>query len=149
MCYEPDEYYECYESTIRKARKPHKCDGCFQPIEAGELYKYGSGIFQGEPVVDRVCGACELRVYRLHIIELAEGCPPWSSWYPPYDAIEAMGVHHDKARYYTSKHLDDPETERGWMEVTFGAMAVGPSKEQGQAYLGMLRDRRKQAAVKA
>lgn len=148
MCYEPDEYYECYETTIRKARKPHKCDGCFQPIGAGELYKYGSGIFQGEPVVDRVCGACELRVYRLHIIELAEGCPPWSSWYPPYDAIEAMHHHASRAVYYEKGHKG-PMDEYGHQAMAFGVLSVAPTKEQGQAYLSMMRDRRKQAAVKA
>lgn len=147
MCYEPDEYYDCYETTIRKARKQHKCDGCFQPIEAGELYKYGSGILQGEPVVDRVCGACELRVYRLHIIELAEGCPPWSSWYPPYDAIDAMRHHERNAEYYDDEESRTPINETIAMAMAFKPMTVDPSKEHGQTYLGMLRDRRKQAAV--
>jgi hypothetical protein len=141
MCYEPDEYYECYESAIRKARKPHKCDGCFQPIESGDLYKYGSGIFQGEPVVDRVCGACELRVYRLHIIELAEGCPPWSSWYPPYDAIEAMCEHARNAQYYDDEENRTPINKTNVMAMAFKPMTSVPTKEQGQAYLGMLRDR--------
>lgn len=40
--------WDCYTETKPKARKPHRCDQCFQNVDIGELYLRVEGIWEGE-----------------------------------------------------------------------------------------------------
>lgn len=82
MCFTYDEYAEVYNETVRTARKYHGCLGCRRGIQKGQRYVDASGIFDCEPFSYRVCGACELDRYRIHIGELGEGCRWNTSWCP-------------------------------------------------------------------
>lgn len=79
MCFDT-ERPDAYGEEIRKARKPHRCDGCQREILAGDLYVSGHGIFDGEAFSLKVCGACEHTRERIHEQELEEGCRWDESW---------------------------------------------------------------------
>lgn len=49
---------EFYRKTVRKARKPHRCDLCRSQIEIGETYFYESGKFEGSMFENHVCNDC-------------------------------------------------------------------------------------------
>lgn len=49
---------EFYNSFIRKARKPHKCEYCEKEIAAGEKYSYESGKFEGDFFTRTLCIPC-------------------------------------------------------------------------------------------
>ena len=50
---------DCYNATVRKARKAHECSDCRGQIRAGERYHYISGIWDGEPQDYKRCADCE------------------------------------------------------------------------------------------
>lgn len=134
MCYESDDYAEFYEASIVRARKPHRCDCCCNMITCGELYYYGSGKFDGDFFTSHYCGACELVIYRLHIIELMDGCPWRTSWYPPDDAMQEMFEKQQNAAF--SERV--PAEQRDlcdWSSLTIRPMLERPTVEMGQAYL--------------
>jgi hypothetical protein len=56
--YGGDETAEVYNEVERKARKPHKCDGCGGKIAVGEKYTYYSGIYDHEPFHGHACAEC-------------------------------------------------------------------------------------------
>jgi hypothetical protein len=95
MCFYYDDYASVYHEQVRTARKPHKCDHCRREIAKGQRYVYGSGVFDGSGFSLKACGACELDRYRIHIIELGEGCSPHDSWadMSSDDVIEWMHYH--------------------------------------------------------
>jgi len=70
--------------TVRypKTRKPHTCDECFRAIPAGELAEYVSQKFEGELLANYYCGECEATRFRVHLMELAEGCAGNETWCP-------------------------------------------------------------------
>lgn len=49
---------ELYNSYIRKARKPHKCEYCEKEIMVGEKYSYESGKFEGDFFTRTLCIPC-------------------------------------------------------------------------------------------
>ena len=49
---------ECMFTTIRRARKEHKCVECHEKIHKGEKYEYISGIWDGEPHSYKTCLPC-------------------------------------------------------------------------------------------
>ena len=55
------DYDSCtvYNEKDRKARKPHKCLECGRIIEPGEIYIYGSGIFDHAPFNHATCADCQ------------------------------------------------------------------------------------------
>lgn len=55
--------YRHLESGQRKARKPHVCDLCLQPIEPGWIYDYTSTIDDEGPYTWRAHPAC-LAIFR-------------------------------------------------------------------------------------
>lgn len=74
MCfYYDDGTWDFCEQSVRRARKSHRCTYCRRGILAGELYAYSAGSFDGDFIVEKICGACELDRYRVHILELGEG----------------------------------------------------------------------------
>lgn len=85
MCFYYDSYCEVYTESVRKARKPHRCDGCGATIHPGTFYTSSSGIFEGEPFSGATCGSCELTRFRIHLQELHEGCEWRESWIAPED----------------------------------------------------------------
>ena len=52
--------YEDLGTTIRKARKTHKCDWCGAVIEKGEQYEYQKFVFDGEMYDWKAHLACSL-----------------------------------------------------------------------------------------
>ena len=49
---------ELYNSYIRTARKPHKCEYCEKEIIAGEKYSSESGKFEGDFFTRELCIPC-------------------------------------------------------------------------------------------
>ena len=49
---------ECFIEKNRKARKTHICCECGETIEKGDLYRYESGIWEGEPKDYKTCVDC-------------------------------------------------------------------------------------------
>lgn len=73
MCFD-HQYADVYYAEVRRARKPHICNDCYEKIQPGELYLYISGIGDDGPFTAKVCGACELTRLRMSFHEIAEGC---------------------------------------------------------------------------
>ena len=58
------EIAECYGHEHRSAIKDHICCECKGTIQAGEIYHYHHGVWDGEASSYKVCRECEdLRVY--------------------------------------------------------------------------------------
>lgn len=60
MC---DEYLDedgpdAFQSRVRRAAKEHSCIACKETIRRGDLYRYSSGIFEGQPFSYRHCLRC-------------------------------------------------------------------------------------------
>src|SRR6185312_1320887 len=92
MCFDHDGYADAYTDTVRKARKPHACDECYEKsIAAGQLYFATSGIFEGQPFNGHYCGACELTRFRIWLHELGEGCFGNDAWCPLGELHEYCG----------------------------------------------------------
>ncbi len=49
---------EFYSTTTPKARKPHICDECREPIAKGDTYQRTVYKFEGALGVDRLCASC-------------------------------------------------------------------------------------------
>ncbi len=96
MCFYGDETAEVYHSKIRRSRKSHRCDCCGSVILLGEIYEYGSGIFDGDPFCFKSCGSCELLRWLIHVYELADGCRQYESWAPMdeelFEAAKDRGI---------------------------------------------------------
>lgn len=54
------EPYAVYDTTIRKARKSHKCSACETTISPGERYADIRTVFDGSVDTYKRCGRCEL-----------------------------------------------------------------------------------------
>lgn len=134
MCYESDDHAEFYEASIVRARKPHRCECCCKTIQVGELYHYGSGKFDGDFFTSRHCGPCVLVIYRLHIIELMDGCPPQTSWYPAEDAWHEILEKRRNAEY-AERVPAEQRKPYDWSSLTIRPMLERPTVEMGQAYL--------------
>lgn len=80
MCFDSDDYWDCMTVTTSKARKPHRCSDCCEPIEAGQFYKLTTGKFDGDWTKHKSCGQCELARWLIHVQELADGCRWGESW---------------------------------------------------------------------
>jgi hypothetical protein len=93
MCFTYDSYCDAYTERVRKARKPHVCEGCARGIAVGETYTHVSGIFEGDPFTSRVCGACELDRYIIYLRELGEGCGWQEAWIAPGDLHDYRHEH--------------------------------------------------------
>ena len=52
------EYPGCFSAKNRKARKEHTCCECGETIPKGALYRYESGIWEGEPQDYKTCLDC-------------------------------------------------------------------------------------------
>ena len=48
----------CYLTTLRKARKSHKCCECGGEIVRGQRYEYVSGVWDGDPDSHKTCLTC-------------------------------------------------------------------------------------------
>lgn len=48
----------CSSTTIRKARKDHRCVECRETIKAGDRYEFVSGVWDGEPAAYKTCLSC-------------------------------------------------------------------------------------------
>lgn len=58
VCIDANEYPEVYNSTIKTARKEHKCYECGDPIKKGQKYEYVNGKWDGEWTVFKTCITC-------------------------------------------------------------------------------------------
>jgi hypothetical protein len=59
----PDDLFDmespgCQSTSIRKARKAHRCCECHEPILPGQRYEYTSGVWDGAPDAFKTCLAC-------------------------------------------------------------------------------------------
>lgn len=80
MCFHYEYYPEFQSASLVRARKGHRCEGCGKTIQPKHLYYYVAGKFEGDFFTTKVCGACQLDQYRIHIIELSRGCRHAESW---------------------------------------------------------------------
>jgi len=55
---DPDSEPEFYYSSVRVARKFHKCDECKEEIEPGDTYEHVSGTWENEWLVNKTCSDC-------------------------------------------------------------------------------------------
>lgn len=53
-----DGYAELYQSTMRKARKEHRCRECGNTIKPGEMYEYTVIVFDGDFSTKKTCEKC-------------------------------------------------------------------------------------------
>lgn len=90
MCFTNFEPAEVFRTTRRRARKAHRCDDCHDGIQRGEMYRYSSGIFDGEPFSLKTCRRCLYDISRIYTAELAEGCPPSESTPPTGELYDAL-----------------------------------------------------------
>ena len=74
MCFIADEYAEVYHAHSRRARKDHQCYECNDGIKAGEIYEYGSGVFDGRGFSQKTCRRCVYDRARIYQIERRNGC---------------------------------------------------------------------------
>lgn len=102
MCFEYDSFCSVYNENVRKARKPHKCVSCKNGIRSSELYTDISGCCEGDWFAYKVCGACELDRYRIHLDELGEGCHWSDSWCAP----EELQTHRHHTGMVHSNRID-------------------------------------------
>ncbi len=65
-----DETYKLYSETVRRARKPHTCSACSEPIPIGHRYAHVSAILDGVTVYRR-CARCQ--TLHLALRELGDG----------------------------------------------------------------------------
>lgn len=67
---------DAFKSTLRTARKAHKCCECGGAIAIGEVYRYCSGIWDGEPAAYKQCRDCgEIAVAATNASNYEEGPP--------------------------------------------------------------------------
>jgi len=59
MSFEPDETYDVYRKTIRRANKEHVCDACKCTIRPGDTYAHVATVFEGSAETCKRCGRCE------------------------------------------------------------------------------------------
>lgn len=50
--------WEFFREGDRRARKPHRCDECGRTIDAGEVYRFGSGLTDGWFSQWKTCHQC-------------------------------------------------------------------------------------------
>ena len=80
MCFYYDSESSVYREIVRQAQKPHKCESCQEVIESGDLYIYGSGVFDHKGFLVKVCSACKAAQIKIYEKELAEGCFGQEAW---------------------------------------------------------------------
>lgn len=93
MCFIYDEYAEWFTQNTRKARKEHPCEGCCHKVKPGEIHLHCRGKYEGDFFQYRVCGACELDIYRVHLFEIAEGCEGQETYPWPNDISYGLDAH--------------------------------------------------------
>lgn len=101
MCFDYDEYATVYGETTRRARRDHTCCGCGRKITRGQLYVYGSGVFDGAGFSRKICGACRVDQRSIDVYErTVEGCKYPYSWPDPSD-VAGWFRHHEGFRRAT------------------------------------------------
>lgn len=88
MCFEYDGYNEFQVDTYPKARKQHRCDGCWKAIERGEKYHRCVGKFDGEMFVLRACYRCTALTEAIEKIEIENGCTGSEATPPLCDLLD-------------------------------------------------------------
>lgn len=91
MCFYHEGYSEFHTNSYVKARKGRRCEACSREIVVGELCHDNAGVFEGDWYNYKICGACALTQYRIHIEEIREGCHWHQSWCPWWDLIDYCG----------------------------------------------------------
>lgn len=87
MCfYSGDEDWTSLQYKPRKARKRHECEECDQPINPGDVYRYGAGLFEGQFHEMKVCARCEFVRELIASVERSRGCAEYEA-YPPYGSL--------------------------------------------------------------
>lgn len=83
MCFYRDYgVIDFHRVAVVQTRKAHQCTECFRDIPAGELAEYVSQKYEGELCANYYCGECEATRFRIHLMELAEGCTGNETWCP-------------------------------------------------------------------
>ena len=80
MCFYYDSEASVYREIVRQAQKSHKCESCREVIEAGDLYIFGSGIFDHHPFQCKICSRCKATQIKIYEKELEEGCFGQEAW---------------------------------------------------------------------
>lgn len=86
MCFDYDTYVTFQREEIRRARKPHRCDGCGRTIAPGETYIAQAGKFDSTFYTAAGCTRCAYDVARIVAHELDDGCY-WSEAWPTWQDL--------------------------------------------------------------
>ena len=122
MCYEPDYFFDVQRTTLRKARKAHRCSGCGHAIQPGEQYFDGFGVSSEGVETWNKCEGCHYHLALIYAEEIAEGCMPYEAHYPLDAVHQEMG---DRGWYVPGRmHASfEPKTDdESWVDgvVRFG-----------------------------
>lgn len=105
MCFYSDGYADFFNERFPTAKKPHTCEECGRRIEVGEVYRYASGVFDGDFWTFKGCADCERLRIAVHLYEVeVEGCDEFDSWCP-------MGSLMTYLRGYSDWGFDDGLSE--------------------------------------
>jgi hypothetical protein len=80
MCFYYNDECATYSEIVRRAIKDHRCISCGETIKAGDLYIYGSGVFEQSGFCVKVCSSCKKTQILIYEKELEEGCTEQSAW---------------------------------------------------------------------
>lgn len=94
------EYAQAYTSTVRTARKTHKCCECGIEINRGDRYRYDSGIFDHQPFSHKRCSDCYELLEFVHAL-------------PETDCIDVDLYEHLSECEYIDHQPHDEEYEHG------------------------------------
>lgn len=68
-----NELAKCSTAIARKARKVHKCYGCYAEIKVGDVYQYTSGVWD-EPASFKHCLSCAKVIDNFHLMDENLSC---------------------------------------------------------------------------
>lgn len=88
---------EVFREKDRVARKPHECCECRQTIEAGTVYSYASGVWEGQGESYKTCKPC---------YAMRQLVQDWLCEYPPFGDL----------REWVTETVKDDKTLRDMVE---------------------------------
>ena len=112
-----------FRSTVRTARKTHRCVECRREITQGDRYEFASGVWDGSPSSFKTCLRCVL-----------------------------LRAAHVKADEAVQAEEFERRGHRGWVEPcrpAFGEViaTIGECARDGRSYIGHIRRARRELAA--
>lgn len=104
-----DGYAELYQSTMRKARKEHRCCECGNAIKPGDIYEYTVIVFEGDFSTKKTCEKCSDLAESLSDLGFCWEEGDLATAYREYLEQYTKSVRYDEdgVQIYPSNHLID------------------------------------------